>query len=227
MDDVRSRRLRVGRRLLTRRNAEVSELKRVRARVRPEQPSALRLARTRSWLEAAVSRDARIPATERSTNLESRVAVCLGDNQSAMSEEGVAVVRGMWEAFIGNDAATALAAFDPDVEWDGTNLPDGKVSHGLEAVMDHAARWAEMWETWEVELEDVIDAGEDRVIAFIRERGRSKVGLEANERHSELYVVRDGKIVYRKGFSDADEALVEAGFGNPDRVRGTRATGGR
>ena len=125
----------------------------------------------------------------------------------------------MWEAFIRNDGATALAAFDPDVEWDGTNLPDGKVSRGLEAVADHAARWADMWETWEVELEDVIDAGEDRVIAFIRERGRSKAGLEANERHSELYVVRDGKIVYRKGFSDADEALVEAGFGDSDRAR--------
>jgi len=27
-----------------------------------------------------------------------------------------------------------------------------------------------------------------------------------NERHSELYVVRNGTIAYRKGFSDADEA---------------------
>jgi hypothetical protein len=30
--------------------------------------------------------------------------------------------------------------------------------------------------------------------------------------------VRDGKIVYRKGFSDADEALVEVGLGNPQRA---------
>ena len=129
-----------------------------------------------------------------------------------MAEANVAVVRGMWEAFLRNDAETALAAFDPDVEWDGTNLPDGKISRGLDAVRDHAARWAEMWEIWEVELEEVIDAGEDRVIAFIHERGRSKTGLDLNERHSELYVIRAGKIVYRKGFSDADEALVEAGL---------------
>src|ERR1700730_5274510 len=131
-----------------------------------------------------------------------------------MSEANVAVVRGMWEAFIRNDVEAALAAFDPDVEWDGTNLPDGKISRGREAVLDHAARWAEMWETWEVELEDVIDAGGDRVIAFIRERGRSTAGLDMNERHSELYGIRDGKIAYRKGFSDPDEALVEAGLGN-------------
>ncbi|MGH3339394.1 MAG: hypothetical protein ACRDPL_11255 [Propionibacteriaceae bacterium] len=34
-----------------------------------------------------------------------------------------------------------------------------------------------------------------------------EAGLEVNERHSELYTVRNGKIAYRKGFSDADEAL--------------------
>jgi ketosteroid isomerase-like protein len=129
-----------------------------------------------------------------------------------MSQANVAAVRGMWEAFLRNDFETALAAIDADVEWDGTNLPDGKISHGLDAVVDHLIRWAEMWEIWEVELEDVIDAGQDRVVAFFQERGRSKAGLDVDERHSELYLVRDGKIVYRKGFSDANEALVEAGL---------------
>ena len=71
-----------------------------------------------------------------------------------MSEADVAVVRDMWEAFLRDDFETALAAFDPDVEWDGTNLPDGKISQGLDAVVDHTTRWAEMWETWEVELEE-------------------------------------------------------------------------
>lgn len=122
------------------------------------------------------------------------------------------MVRRMWEAFLENDFETSLAAYDADVEWDGTNLPDGTISHGIDAVVDHAARWAEMWEHWEVKLEDVIDAGDDRVIVFIREHGRSKAGLDMDERHSELYRVRDGKIVYRKGYSDADEALVDAGL---------------
>jgi ketosteroid isomerase-like protein len=129
-----------------------------------------------------------------------------------MSQANVAAVRGMFEAFVRNDLESSLAAFDPDVEWDGTNLPDGDISHGLDAVMDHIIRWADVWETWEIELEDVIDAGEDRVIVFFRERGRNKAGVDVNERHSELYALRDGKIVYRKGFADADEALVEAGL---------------
>jgi ketosteroid isomerase-like protein len=124
-----------------------------------------------------------------------------------MSERNVVVVCSMWEAFLRNDFEAALSAFEPDVEWDGTNLPDGKVSRGLDAVVEHLTKWAETWETWEIELEQVIDAGGDQVIAFIRERGRTKAGLEMNERHSELYTVRDGKIRSRKGFSDADEAL--------------------
>jgi ketosteroid isomerase-like protein len=138
-----------------------------------------------------------------------------------MSEANVAVVRGMWEAFLRNDPDAVRAAFDPDVEWDGTNLPDGKISRGLDAVVDHAARWADMWDGWEVELEDVIDAGEDRVIAFIRERGHSKTGLDMDERHSELYVISGGKIVYRKGFSDPHEALVEAGLARSAPPRST------
>jgi len=118
----------------------------------------------------------------------------------------------MWEAFLRNDFEASLSAFDPQVEWDGTNLPDGTVSRGLDAVVEHVTKWAEVWETWDVELEKVIDAGDDRVIAFIRERGRTKAGLEVDERHSEIYTVRNGKIAYRKGFSDADEALSVAGL---------------
>jgi hypothetical protein len=57
-----------------------------------------------------------------------------------------------------------------------------------------------MWETWEVELEEVIDAGGDRAIAFIRERGRTKAGFDINERHSELYVTKDGKDRLSKRF---------------------------
>ncbi len=82
----------------------------------------------------------------------------------------------MWEAFLRNDFEAALSAFAPDVVWDGTNIPDGKISRGLDAIVEHLAEWAEL-------------------------------RLEVNERHSELYTVRNGKIAYRKGFSDADEAL--------------------
>lgn len=129
-----------------------------------------------------------------------------------MSPDNVEIVRRMWEAFLANDFQTALSAYDPDVEWDGTNLPDGKVGRGLDAIMEHITRWSDMRESWNVEVERVIDAGRNHVVVFIRETGRSSSGLDMDERHGELYEVRDGKIVRRQGFSDPNEALEAAGL---------------
>jgi ketosteroid isomerase-like protein len=129
-----------------------------------------------------------------------------------MSQENVEIVRSMWEAFLENDFQAALASYDPDVEWDGTNLPDGRVGRGLNAIMDHTIRWSAMWVNWNVEVERVIDAGGEQVVVFIRETGRSTSGLDMDERHAELYRIRDGRIVRRQGFSDPNEALKAVGL---------------
>lgn len=63
---------------------------------------------------------------------------------------------------------------------------------GAEAVQDHVSRRRGIWETWELVLEDVIDAGNDGAIAFIREHGRTKAGIDVNEQHSELFTVKEG-----------------------------------
>ena len=69
-----------------------------------------------------------------------------------------------------------------------------------------------MWESWNVEVERVIDAGSDHVVVFIRETGRSASGLDMDERHAELYRIRDGRIVRRQGFSDPNDALKAVGL---------------
>ena len=52
----------------------------------------------------------------------------------------------------------------------------------------------------------------DDVVVFIRERGRSKTGIGVDERHSEVYTLRDGMIVRRQGFTNREEALDAAGL---------------
>jgi ketosteroid isomerase-like protein len=115
-----------------------------------------------------------------------------------MSEENVEIVRRMWEAFLAGDFQTALSFFAADVEWDGTNLPDGQIGRGHEAVLDHVGRWADAWDGWTVEVERIVEAEDDRVVLFMRETGRSSTGLGMGERHAELYTLRDGKIVRRR-----------------------------
>jgi ketosteroid isomerase-like protein len=128
-----------------------------------------------------------------------------------MSQENVEIVRQMWDCFVGDNPVSGLSFCDPDIEWDGTNLPDGKVARGHEAIVEHAMRWAEMWDGWTMQPEQFIDGGCDQVVVVFREIGRSDSGLQMDERHAELYRLRDGKVVYRKGFSDPDEALEAVG----------------
>ena len=129
-----------------------------------------------------------------------------------MSQANVEAVRRMWDAWLAGDVQTALSFVDADVEWDGTNLPDGHVARGHEAILDHIRRWADQWDDWTVEVERIVDAGSEQVVLFMRERGRSKSGLEMDERHAELYICRDGKVIRRQGFSDPDQALEAVGL---------------
>ena len=129
-----------------------------------------------------------------------------------MSQENVEVVRRTLDAFLSADVETALSFYDPDVEWDGTNLPDGHIARGHEAIMEHLTRWAAQWDEWTVEVERIVDAGSDRVVVFLREKGRSASGLNMDEVHAEVYDLRGGKIVRRRGFSDPSEALEAVGL---------------
>jgi uncharacterized protein len=129
-----------------------------------------------------------------------------------MSQENVEIVRRMWDAFLSNDPSAGLSFCDPDIEWDGTNLPDGTIARGHEAIVDHAMRWAAMWEDLTMEPQRFIDAGDDRVLVILRETGRSESGLLVDERHAELYSLRSGKVIYRKGFSDPAEAFEAVGL---------------
>lgn len=113
----------------------------------------------------------------------------------------------MWDAFARGDFETALSAFHPEVEWDGRNIPDGVLGRGHEAVVDHAGRWAAIWQDWTVEIEDLQEPAPGVVVAFTRERGNSETGVAMDKRHAEAYLVRDGKIVRRAGFSDPSEAM--------------------
>ena len=105
-----------------------------------------------------------------------------------MSQENVEVVRRIYEASASRDAETVLALYDPEVEWDGSR-------HRWAEVMDSEAKWTghaalrrffrtyyEMWEGFEFEIDELLDAGE-KVVSVVtsRARGRSS-GVVARRR---------------------------------------------
>jgi ketosteroid isomerase-like protein len=129
-------------------------------------------------------------------------------------EERVAAVRRTYDAFHRGDVDALLSEVDPEVEWcvDAAIPGAVRVYRGHEGVRKYLEQAQEAFERVRFEIEDFIDAGEDRVIlvATIHVRGKAS-GVETNLRGYELFTLREGKLVRREVFFDRAEALAAAG----------------
>jgi ketosteroid isomerase-like protein len=126
-----------------------------------------------------------------------------------MSQENVERVRNSLEAYRRGDYAAASACLAPDVVWEvGQELP----AHGPAAVQDLWKRWDSEWEDLETVAEEILDAG-DNVVVAMRYRGRGRgSGVEVNDRLFEVHTFRDGECVRKVDFAERSQALKAAGL---------------
>ena len=131
-----------------------------------------------------------------------------------MSRENVEVVRATWAAYGRGDYDASLAAYAQDTVWDDTRYrPDGEVHVGHGALVDVVRTWRGAWERYEVEVEDVLDAGGDRVAVVARETGEGKGGgVQLTNRWGGGATVRDRKIVHTMVYRKPEEALEAVGL---------------
>ena len=119
----------------------------------------------------------------------------LGCQTGTVSERNVEIVRGAFDAFLRGDMQSALAAFDPDVEWDVTLRADGRVFHGHDGVREGVSAWVDTWDDYRLEIEEYVDEGDD-VIVRATESGRGKgSGVEAQQPVEFVWTLNDGKVV--------------------------------
>jgi ketosteroid isomerase-like protein len=112
----------------------------------------------------------------------------------AMSQENVEVVQRAfaYELYGRGDRAEAEAIFDPHVVM---NPVEEGPSYGLDAIRDNFEHWKDAWDTLEVTVEELIDAG-DRVLLTAHHLGRGRAsGVEVDTRLYSVYTLRDGKVV--------------------------------
>ena len=135
-----------------------------------------------------------------------------------MSEENVEIVRRVYDAVARGDAATVLALYDPEVEFDFSRSPQGKlglmkpVYRGHQGVRDWVRERHEDWDTIEDDLEELIDAG-DEVISVVTHRGRGRAsGIMVDMSGAGLWTIREGKIVRAVWFHTRADALEAAGL---------------
>ena len=131
-----------------------------------------------------------------------------------MSEENVEVVRRTYEAFNrgGLDAVTDLA--HPDIEFVPPPIwPDSPTLRGIDAIQEMARQWIETFDDFQIAPERFIEAGQDQVLVFVRDRGRVKgSGAEIDNRFIHVWTIREGKIAKWESFTDEAAALEAAGL---------------
>ncbi len=137
-----------------------------------------------------------------------------------MSQENVEIVRrGIEEFRAGLARGDPGAVFDsgvlaPDAEWiPAPNTPGlNPVYRGREGFVEFLRTWTEDFE-WSIDLERVIDAGDDRVVAVFHQQATGKAsGAPVELQMALLYELESGRVIRMRNFLDPAEALEAAGL---------------
>ena len=130
---------------------------------------------------------------------------------TATSDEGVEVVRRMYETFHAGDPAASLACFDPDVVVDFSRRADGRVGQGREYLAQVVATWIGTWEEWNEDIHDIRDVGGGQVYVAATQRGRGKgSGVEVEQSYAFLCEFEGDAITKLTYFPHAADALEAA-----------------
>ena len=94
-----------------------------------------------------------------------------------MSQENVEIVRQVYAAAAGHDAATVMALYDPEVEWDNSiglgGTSGGGVYRGHEGLRHFFREWREAWEYPEEVPEELFG----RKVVVLRENVLDEIAL--------------------------------------------------
>jgi ketosteroid isomerase-like protein len=131
-----------------------------------------------------------------------------------MSQENLEAFRGVIEAINERGPDAGLDLLDPEVEfYEDPKFPEAEVFRGRDEVVRN---FREFWASFEhvrFEIEDLRDAGGDKVLAVIREKARGKAsGVEVHRRSAWVFTFRDGKALSFEIYLDPADALEVVGL---------------
>ena len=136
-----------------------------------------------------------------------------------MSQENVEIVRDAAAAFNRGDFDAWLEYWADDIHYRAVEgaLDDHGPIHGKDALRGHVDDWIDTLDDFmgdfRIEPVELIEAGEDKVIAVTRISGRAKLsGVETDITYAALYTIRDGKIARGREYWTKEEALEAAGL---------------
>ena len=91
--------------------------------------------------------------------------------------------------------------------------PEQPGYEGIEEARSFIREWTAAFDEWAFEVDALHDAGTDRVVGIMRQRGRSRTtGLPVDMVYAQVFTIRDGKETRMEIYSDPDEALKAVGL---------------
>jgi len=131
-----------------------------------------------------------------------------------VSSGNVEIVRATYEAFNHEGRERMLEFLHPEIEWDESDLPARRpgIYHGHDGIVTLLEENAALWENICIAIDDIAEGRDDRVIAFIRAKGRGRnTGVDVELASAQVWTIRDGMAVHVRLYLDREEALHAAG----------------
>jgi ketosteroid isomerase-like protein len=132
-----------------------------------------------------------------------------------MSQENVEVIRKAIEAR-NRDLDEWESFFDPGVRSSDALIAVGMrtETQGIDELRSHAEKWEEAFDEFRAEIVELVDLGEQLVLAEVRFHGQGEAsGASVTVSQVDFYRVREGLITeYRSGYRSRQEALEAAGL---------------
>jgi ketosteroid isomerase-like protein len=132
-----------------------------------------------------------------------------------MSQENVAAVQAAYEALARGGLDQVIECWTDDLDHRSIEgAPDDRGPiHGKDAMRAYVQDWIDLFDDFGIEPVELIDAGENRVVAVLRFGGRAKLsGVETDQTMGAVFQIRDGKITRGREYSTRDQALEAAGL---------------
>jgi ketosteroid isomerase-like protein len=132
-----------------------------------------------------------------------------------MSQTNVEIVRQGSDAWIRGDRPGLFRTFDPEMVLDMSHWRDWPEAeyHGKERVERFMNEWRDMWDDYELGVEDLIAAPDGRVVTLYWQRGKGRdSGLPMEFKGAIVMTLRAGKVTRAAYYDDRGEALRAAGL---------------
>src|ERR1700730_8224479 len=125
----------------------------------------------------------------------------------------VEIVRDSFEALADGGLEDLAEFWHPHINWRAIEgAPDdvGEMQ-GREAARCYVQDWFDTFANFTAVAEELLDVGDDRVVAVQYITGRARLsGVEAELRYAVVYTLREGKISRVREYHDRAEALEAA-----------------